>query len=174
MLSCSVVSDSLWPPWTVACQTLLSMGFSRQEYWSGLPCPPPGELPNPGTEPRSPTLQADSLLSEPPGHYHITGNIMSTSMLLPTFSFLYCFWGSQPHSGLCMSSSPRRFPSLSISRDSSELHIHCLLDISSFTPQTFKFNIFITVPQILFFHRLILVKITTGYPNQKPRNDAWL
>ena len=42
-------------------------GFSRQEYWSGLPCPPPGDLPNPGIEPRSPTLQADSLLSEPPG-----------------------------------------------------------------------------------------------------------
>ena len=45
----------------------LSMGFSRQEYQSGLPCPPPGELPNPGIEARSPTLQADSLLSEPPG-----------------------------------------------------------------------------------------------------------
>ena len=43
------------------------MGFSRQEYWSGLPSPPPRALPNPGTEPRSPTLQADSLPSEPPG-----------------------------------------------------------------------------------------------------------
>ena len=43
------------------------MGFSRQEYWSGLPCPPPGDLPNPGIEPRSPALQADSLPSEPPG-----------------------------------------------------------------------------------------------------------
>ena len=43
------------------------MGISRQEYWSGLPCPPPGDLPNPGIEPRSPTLQADSLPSEPPG-----------------------------------------------------------------------------------------------------------
>ena len=41
------------------------MGFSRQEYWSGLPFPSPGNLPNPGIEPRSPTLQADSLLSEP-------------------------------------------------------------------------------------------------------------
>ena len=54
-------------PWAVACQAPLSMRFSRQEYWSGLPCPPPGDLPNPGIEPRSPTLQADSLLSEPPG-----------------------------------------------------------------------------------------------------------
>ena len=45
----------------------LSMEFSRQEYWSGLPVPSPGDLSNPGTEPRSPALQADSLLSEPPG-----------------------------------------------------------------------------------------------------------
>ena len=43
------------------------MGFSRQEYWSGLPCPPPGDLPNSGIEPRSPALQVVSLLSEPPG-----------------------------------------------------------------------------------------------------------
>ena len=42
-------------------------GFSRQEYWSGLPCPPPGDLPNPGIEPRSPAFQADSLPSESPG-----------------------------------------------------------------------------------------------------------
>ena len=41
--------------------------FSRQEYWNGLPCLPPGDLPNPGIKPRSPKLQADSLLSEPPG-----------------------------------------------------------------------------------------------------------
>ena len=51
--------------WTVACQAPLSMGFSRQEYWSGLSCPPPGDLPNSGIEPRSPTLQANSLLTEP-------------------------------------------------------------------------------------------------------------
>ena len=49
--------------WTVARQAPLSMGFSRQEYWSGLPFPSPGDLPNPGAEPRSPALQADSLLS---------------------------------------------------------------------------------------------------------------
>ena len=48
--------------WTAASQALLSMGFSRQEYWSGLPCPPRGDLPIPGMEPRSPMLQADSLL----------------------------------------------------------------------------------------------------------------
>ena len=67
-------------PWTVFYQALPSMGFSRQEYWSGLPFPSPGDLPNPGIEPGSPTLQADALPSEPPGkpptwdsdNYHIT------------------------------------------------------------------------------------------------------
>ena len=65
--SCSVVSDSFVTPRTVACQAPLSMEFSRQEYWSGLPFPSPQYLPNPGTEPTSPALQADSLLPEPPG-----------------------------------------------------------------------------------------------------------
>ena len=54
-------------PWTVAYQAPLSMGFSRQEYWSGLPFPSPGDLPNPGIEPRFPALQTDALPSEPPG-----------------------------------------------------------------------------------------------------------
>ena len=53
------VSNPSQPPWTVACQAPLSMGFSRQEYWSGLPFPSPGDLPNPGIKPRSPALQAD-------------------------------------------------------------------------------------------------------------------
>ena len=52
--------------WTKARQFSLSMGFSRQEYWSGFLCPPPGDLPNPGTERRSPTLKTDSLPPEPP------------------------------------------------------------------------------------------------------------
>ena len=54
-------------PWTVAHQAPLSMEFSRQEYWSRLPFPSQGELPNPEIRPRSPALQADFLLSEPPG-----------------------------------------------------------------------------------------------------------
>ena len=54
-------------PWTVARQAPLSMGFSRQEYWSGLPCPPPVDLPDPGIKPGSPTLQVDSFPSKPPG-----------------------------------------------------------------------------------------------------------
>ena len=54
-------------PWTVAYQAPLSMGFSRQEYWSGEPFPLPGDLPNPGIQPRSPALQADALPPEPSG-----------------------------------------------------------------------------------------------------------
>ena len=54
-------------PWAVACQAPLSMEFFRQEYWSGLTFPSPGDLPDPGVEPRSPELQADPLQSEPPG-----------------------------------------------------------------------------------------------------------
>ena len=49
------------------------MEFSRQEYWSGLPFPSPGDLPNPGIEPGSPALQADSLLSEPPKCHRLNG-----------------------------------------------------------------------------------------------------
>ena len=54
-------------PWTVAYRAPLSMGFSRQEYWSGLPFPSPEDVPDPGIEPGSPALQADSLPSEPQG-----------------------------------------------------------------------------------------------------------
>ena len=62
----SVVSDSA-TPWTAAYQAPPSMGFSRQEYWSGLPFLSPEDLPIPGIEPRSSSLQADALPSEPPG-----------------------------------------------------------------------------------------------------------
>ena len=58
MLSGSVASDSFVIPWTVACQAPVSMGFPRQENWSRLPSPPPGDLPNPGTEPTSPMFPA--------------------------------------------------------------------------------------------------------------------
>ena len=62
-------------PWTIQ-----SMEFSRQKYWNELPCPPPGDLPNPGIKPRSPTLQVDSLLSEPPAKPKNTG-VCSLSLL---------------------------------------------------------------------------------------------
>ena len=65
-------------PWTLAHQAPLSMGFSRQEYWSELPFASPGDLPNPGIEPRSPALQADALTSEPPGKPHWTSYNMLT------------------------------------------------------------------------------------------------
>ena len=55
---------TLLTPWTVACQTPLSTGFSRQGYWSGLPFPSPGDLPDPGIEPGSPASQTDSSLTE--------------------------------------------------------------------------------------------------------------
>ena len=61
------MSNSFVTPQTIAHQAPLSMEFSRQECWSGLPFPSPEDLPDPGIEPRSPALQADSLLSELPG-----------------------------------------------------------------------------------------------------------
>jgi len=60
-------------PWTVAYQAPPSMGFSRQDYWSGLPFPSPGDLPNPGIESGSPEFQANALTSEPSGHSFLQG-----------------------------------------------------------------------------------------------------
>ena len=71
--------------WLIAHQAPLSKGFSRQEYWSGLLCPPPGDLPHPGIKPRSPALQGDSLLPDPPGK---TKNIGVGSLSLLQWSFL--------------------------------------------------------------------------------------
>ena len=85
-------------PWTVAYQAPLSMVFSRQEYWSGLPFPSPRDLPNPGIEPWSPALWADALPSEPPGNSSSKSAINSEQYksavitqflgLLPTLSYL--------------------------------------------------------------------------------------
>ena len=60
------MSDSFATPWTVARQASLSVGFPRKEYWSGLPFPSPGDLPEPGIKLWFPTVEADSLLPEPP------------------------------------------------------------------------------------------------------------
>ena len=70
LLSCSVVSDSLWP----FGQTSLSMGFFRQEYWSGLPFPPPGDLANPGIEPASPESSAFRQNVYPLSHWGLPNN----------------------------------------------------------------------------------------------------
>ena len=70
------MSDSFETPWTVDHQAPLAMGFSKHEYWSGLPFPSPEDLPDPGMELWSPALEADALTSEPPGkpslHYTVS------------------------------------------------------------------------------------------------------
>ena len=79
MICCLVTKSYIWlfvTPWPVACQTPLSMGFPRQEYWSGLPFPAPGDLPDPEVEPLSPSLAGGFFTAEPPGKplwndYHI-------------------------------------------------------------------------------------------------------
>ena len=77
--------------WTVAYQAPQSVEFSRQEYWSGLSFPSPGDLPNPGIEPESPALQADALPSEPPGKPIYCINYHSVPYL-ETFGLLPCFF----------------------------------------------------------------------------------
>ena len=68
-------------PCTLAHQAPPSMGFSRKEYWSGLPFPSPGDFPNPRIEPRSPAFQADTLTSEPPGKpFHVLAIVNSTAV----------------------------------------------------------------------------------------------
>ena len=71
-------------PWTAASRLLCPWGFSRQEYWNGLPSPPPEDLTNPGIELRSPALQLDSLLTEPPGNPKII-EVHSLSLLQGIF-----------------------------------------------------------------------------------------
>ena len=81
------------PLWTVARQTPLSMGFSRQEYWSGLPFPSPGDLPNPETEPASPALAGDFFTTEPLGSPHENFRYKYNVPVLdfPNLSMLFIF-----------------------------------------------------------------------------------
>ena len=85
-------------PWTVAKQALLSMGFSRREYWSMLPFPSPGDLPNPGIEPGSPSLQADVLPSEPQGSPIFQNVVSIVSCLFIQFMRFsqQVYWGGLP------------------------------------------------------------------------------
>ena len=83
---------TLVKPWTVARQAPLSVGFPRQESWSGLPCPAPGDLPNSGIGPRSPTPQVDSLPSESPGKPKNTA-VGSLSLLQGIFLPQESNWG---------------------------------------------------------------------------------
>ena len=94
------MSDSLFwlfvTPWTVAYQAPLSMGFSRKEYWSGLPFPSPGSPPNPGIKPRCPALQPDALPSEPPGKSSVCYCRYYNSECLCAYSCIshsdHCLW----------------------------------------------------------------------------------
>ena len=93
VFSRSVVSNSLWPHGLQPARLLCPWGFSRQEYWSGFLChPPPEDLPNPGIEPRSPALQADSLQAELPGKPKNTG-VGSLSFLQGIFPIQESNWG---------------------------------------------------------------------------------
>ena len=82
-VSCSVVSYS-FQPLEYCLQGSISMGFSRQKYWSGQPFPSPGDLPNPGIKPRFPSLQADSSPSEPPGKPCLIYNMSLIKLLMPS------------------------------------------------------------------------------------------
>ena len=73
-------ANSFATPWTIADQAPLSTGFSRQNYWSGLSCLSPGDLPDPGIKSASPGLQADSLLSEPPGKTPYRNSVQFSSV----------------------------------------------------------------------------------------------
>ena len=84
-------------PWTVAYQALTSMRFSRHDYWSGLPFPSPGDLPNPGIKPGSPALQTEALPSEPPGKLSLTEH-SKNSLYLDQSSPQYCYRDLLSHS----------------------------------------------------------------------------
>ena len=89
VINCSVMSDSLRPHGQQPSRLFCLWGLSRQEYWRGLPCPPAGVLPNPRIEPRCSTLQADSLLSEPPLCYIYSNVIQYYYCQLCVIFFLY-------------------------------------------------------------------------------------
>ena len=105
-------------PWTVACQTSLSLGFCRQEYWTGLPFPPPEDLPSPGIKPMSPVspaLQEDSLPAEPTVKHLIQGTLKSCPTLCdpmdysPQSSSVHGIFRQEYWSGLSFP-SPRNLP----------------------------------------------------------------
>ena len=88
VLICSVMFDSLQPHGPSPTRLLCPWWFSRQEYWSGLPCPPLGGIPNAGIKPRSLTLQVDSLVSEPPGNPapYMLGHFIGAGCLSSVFT----------------------------------------------------------------------------------------
>ena len=132
--SCSIlclVTQShltLWSPWIVVHQAPLSMGFSRQEYWSGLPCPPPGEHPNPGIKPRSPALQDLSHQGS------------------PRIACPFSRGPSWPRSQIRVSCITGRFLTSWTTRDAPFLHTHAV------KVQLWSCSLFQTLPQISKYH----------------------
>ena len=99
-------------PWTIAYQAPPSMGFSRQECWSGLPFPSPGDLPDPEIEPGSPTLQADALPSEPPGTILLFSSISLHWSLRKAFLSLHAILWNSPFQWVYLSFPPLPLASL--------------------------------------------------------------
>ena len=134
------MSDSLKPHGLQPTRLLCPWGFSRQEYWSGLPCPPPEDLPNPVIKPRSPTLQVDSLLSEPavkPKNTGVGSLFLLQRILLiqeSNWGLLHCRWILYHLRHLSHQGSPGGAQSLD------DLH-RCLTHPTS----TLKSNMFTTV-----------------------------
>ena len=112
-------------PWTVTYQAPRSMGFSRQEYWSGLPFPSPGDLPNPGIEPGSPALQTDALPSEPLGKLEPIPNSSLISLYSQSHSNMFARARAHTHTHTHRLSWTIARASLGVSGD---------LGLSSITP----------------------------------------
>ena len=118
-------------PWTVALQVPLSMGFSRQEYWSGLPCLPPGDLPNPGVVPMSPALQADCLPSEPPGKPSSSSRCLATKLCPTLYDPVDCRQRSQASLSFTISQSLLKLMSIESVMPSNHLILCCPLLLPS-------------------------------------------
>ena len=118
---------SLMTSWTVACQDPLSMGFSRQEHWSGWPFLSPGDLPNPGNEPRSPALQADSLPTELRASFPTSKScfVIWRNMLRPC-----CCSVTKSYLTVCnpMNYSTPGFPVLHCLQEFTQTHVHWVDD----------------------------------------------
>ena len=94
LFSCQVVSDSFATPCTVAHQAPLSMGFARQEYWTGLPFSSPGNFPYPGMEPWSPALAGRFFTTEPPGKPHSSWLYSGKNGIIELFETFFCIGAS--------------------------------------------------------------------------------
>ena len=137
-------------PWTIAHQALPSMGFSRQEYWSGLPFPSPGDLPNPGIKPGSPALQADALTTELPG-FLIFANLEGEKWKgekLAVLSFIFPFIKEIKQHVMyfltIVSSINYHFPTLPIFLPSSPSHSLCInINPLLYTLDMFLFKIYL-------------------------------